>query len=248
MSMHKPRGEGRTRWLLRSASALCGALAITAGAGVMASPSAMAACSNAANPGVDWSGCRKRALIVNGTDFSEARLERTDFTGSDMRDTNLTSVNLGKATLTRSSIGGAKVLNASMSGVEGIRMGAAKTEFQAVDMTKSMFFRAVFTEAVFRDVNFSKAEFSRANFTGALLENTSLEYSNMSRAVFLAAKFKNVNLGNAWTYLTDFSGVDLTGTTGLTQQQLDQACGDSGTVLPDGLARPATWPCNGEDN
>jgi hypothetical protein len=30
----------------------------------------------------------------------------------------------------------------------------------------------------------------------------------------------------------------------MTQDQLDQTCGDDATVLPEGMTRPDHWPCN----
>ena len=38
-------------------------------------------------------------------------------------------------------------------------------------------------------------------------------------------------------------GVNLAAATGLSQWQLDMACGDDKTVLPPGLKKPAPWPC-----
>jgi len=241
-------GLSRTGRSRLSLTAAVSTALVAFGAGFFGATSAQAACSSSAGPGVDWTGCRKRALIVSGGDFSNAKLNRTDFTGSDLRDTNLTGTSMVKATLTRSSIAGAKLLNASLSGVEGIRLAADKAQFQSVDMTKSMFFRARFVQAVLNDVDFSKAEFSRSDFTGAVLQNTTMESSNLSRVIFLATQFSNVNLKDAWTYLTDFSGVDLTATTGLTQNQVNLACGDANTKLPAELETPSTWPCSGADN
>jgi len=37
--------------------------------------------------------------------------------------------------------------------------------------------------------------------------------------------------------------VDLTDVSGLTQEQLDLACGDQTTRLPPGLDVPSGWPC-----
>jgi uncharacterized protein YjbI with pentapeptide repeats len=51
---------------------------------------------------------------------------------------------------------------------------------------------------------------------------------------FNGAKFKNANLAKA-----NFSGSDLSTATGLTQAQLDAACGDAETRLPKGLSLPA---------
>jgi hypothetical protein len=51
------------------------------------------------------------------------------------------------------------------------------------------------------------------------------------------------DLTGAYTLLMQIKGTDLSRVTGLTQQQLDIACGDAETRLPARLARPPDWPC-----
>ncbi|HSG94139.1 MAG TPA: pentapeptide repeat-containing protein, partial [Afifellaceae bacterium] len=46
---------------------------------------AYAKCHSSAAPGVDWQGCRKRNLILKGSDLSGAKLAGTDFTATDLR-------------------------------------------------------------------------------------------------------------------------------------------------------------------
>jgi len=41
--------------------------------------------------------------------------------------------------------------------------------------------------------------------------------------------------------------VDLRGVTGLTAAQLEVACGDASTRLPDGLKAPKSWPCGKDE-
>jgi hypothetical protein len=53
-------------------------------------------------------------------------------------------------------------------------------------------------------------------------------------------------VAGAFLLRTRFDAVDLSAVTGLTQSQLDQACGDAATVLPAGLNAPAHWPCPAE--
>ena len=52
-----------------------------------------------------------------------------------------------------------------------------------------------------------------------------------------------VRLDGAFLLGSRFEGVDLSGTVGLEQAQLDLTCGDAATVLPAGLTTPARWPC-----
>jgi len=51
------------------------------------------------------------------------------------------------------------------------------------------------------------------------------------------------NMKDAHFFLTRLDGVDLSKTVGLSQRQLDDACGDAQTKLPPGLKKPARWPC-----
>src|SRR3546814_1377919 len=69
----------------------------------------------------------------------------------------------------------------------------------------------------------------------------------ISLAVFAGASLKGTDMTGAYTYLARFDGTDLTGVKGLTQAQLDAACGDGETTLPEGLSAPASWPCAKED-
>jgi uncharacterized protein YjbI with pentapeptide repeats len=68
--------------------------------------------------------------------------------------------------------------------------------------------------------------------------------ANLSRADFREATFaKPVDFDRAFMFLARLEGVDLTAATGLTQWQVDMACGDDKTVLPAGLTKPKAWPC-----
>ena len=81
------------------------------------------------------------------------------------------------------------------------------------------------------------------DFNGARLEGVDFSYSNLSRATFAGADMSGLNFEGAWTYLTHFEGADLSRVTRLTQQQVDQSCGDSETRLPPGLQASDSWPC-----
>src|SRR5882757_3114124 len=57
----------------------------------------------------------------------------------------------------------------------------------------------------------------------------------MSFADFTGARFRGTDLSGAKTSITSFLGTDLRRVKGLTQKQLDVACGDAATKLPPGL-------------
>ena len=71
---------------------------------------------------------------------------------------------------------------------------------------------------------------SFANFTGASFRGTELSGANLA-----GAKMDGADLTGAKTSITSFLGTDLTHVKGLTQKQLDIACGDAATKLPAGL-------------
>ena len=71
---------------------------------------------------------------------------------------------------------------------------------------------------------------SFANFT-----NTSFRGTELSGANLAGARMDGADLTGAKTSITSFLGTDLTRVKGLTQKQLDVACGDATTKLPPGL-------------
>ena len=92
-------------------------------------------------------------------------------------------------------------------------------------------------------VNLSKGDFGRSNFDGADLTSATLRLSNIARASFVGAKLSGTDLTQAFTFGAKFAATDLSGVRGLTQVQLDVACGDAKTKIPPGLKVPASWPC-----
>src|SRR5580693_4315477 len=71
---------------------------------------------------------------------------------------------------------------------------------------------------------------SFANFTGTSFRGTELSGANLA-----GAKMDGADLTGAKTSITSFLGTDLTRVKGLTQAQLNVACGDATTKLPPGL-------------
>ena len=69
-----------------------------------------------------------------------------------------------------------------------------------------------------------------ANFTGVSFRGAELSGANLA-----GAKLDGADLTGAKTSITSFLGTDLTHVKGLTQKQLDVACGDATTKLPPGL-------------
>jgi uncharacterized protein YjbI with pentapeptide repeats len=85
----------------------------------------------------------------------------------------------------------------------------------------------------FRGANMSLTNLFGARLTGADLSDANLEHATLVGAYLGRARFDRAALTGA-----DFSGAELNGATGLTQTQLNEACGDAATLLPPGLTIP----------
>ncbi|HEY4943048.1 MAG TPA: pentapeptide repeat-containing protein [Rhizomicrobium sp.] len=71
---------------------------------------------------------------------------------------------------------------------------------------------------------------SFANFSNATFRGTDLSAANLAHA-----DLDGADLTGAVMTITSLKGTDLTKTKGLTQKQLDAACGDADTKVPAGL-------------
>jgi len=72
---------------------------------------------------------------------------------------------------------------------------------------------------------------SYANFSGATFRGTDLSGANLA-----FADLDGADVTGATMTITSIKGTDLTKVKGLTQTQLDAACGDTHTTVPQGLA------------
>src|SRR5690606_19477688 len=109
----------------------------------------------------------------------------------------------------------------------GLTLSGAR--IRQADISLSVMNRTNFRRADLRDVEAYGAVLSSSNFVGADLTNASFVGPYLEGAAFAGARLDGANL----------SGAQLSRATGLTQGQLNQACGDENTVLPSGLRIPA---------
>ncbi len=89
-------------------------------------------------------------------------------------------------------------------------------------------------EAACAGCNLSAARLSDAALRGVDLTGADLRGADLTGAR-LTAFMPRVLLAGAKLDGADLSGAFLPGVEGLSQDQLDQACGDDGTTLPEGL-------------
>jgi uncharacterized protein YjbI with pentapeptide repeats len=210
-------------------------------------PLAAADCSSTASAGIDWGGCNKKNLMLQGGDFQKGNLADTDFTLTNLSQTNLASANLEKATLVRAWFTGADLTKANFSKVEAYRSGFENVKAEGASFAGAELQRANFNGAVLKGVTFEKAELGRVTFKKADLTGANFSLTNLSRADFSGATFSGpISFDRAFMFLTRISGLDLSQATGLEETQIALACGDSKTKLPAGMATPTSWPCDAE--
>jgi pentapeptide repeat protein len=123
----------------------------------------------------------------------------------DLREAKLVLANLSDAYLREANLGGADLFGAKLSGASLI---AANLD-----------------HALLAYADLSGADLSLANLRNSILANANLSGANLYRANLSATGLSGANL----------NGAKLRDAKGLTQTQLDEACGDSKTKLPEGL-------------
>ena len=101
----------------------------------------------------------------------------------------------------------------------------SKARLRQADLSAAVMNRTSFAGADLRDLNAYAAVMTGANFAGADLTNAS----------FVGAYLEGANFSGARMAGANFSGAEMDRAVGLTQAQLNGACGDSSTRLPRGL-------------
>ncbi|MBC7769980.1 MAG: pentapeptide repeat-containing protein [Phycisphaerales bacterium] len=86
---------------------------------------------------------------------------------------------------------------------------------------------------------FQGANLSLTNFFGARLSGADLTDANLEGATFVGAYLGGARMRGAILDGANFSGAELADAVGLTQAQLNTACGDAATTLPQGMTIPA---------
>jgi uncharacterized protein YjbI with pentapeptide repeats len=211
------------------------------------SSGALAECADSSGPGVDWSKCDKRLLILSNQDMSKGQLARTDFGRSDLSGAKLADVAASGATFDYARLRGADLSRAKLLKITAYRADFGGARLVGADLNKAELPRTNFTKANLSGANLRKAELSRSTLQGAHLTRANLAGADLARANLKGAKLAGAKFKNARLFQTRIEGVDLSAVIGLRQRQVNEACGDANTKLPSGLNHPASWPCRLDD-
>jgi uncharacterized protein YjbI with pentapeptide repeats len=159
-------------------------------------------------------------------------LDRANLSGQwlseqDLREANLFGANLSGADLSQANLRDAWLHGANLSGAD----------LSGADLSGANLSGAMLSDAILRDARLSGADLSDANLRGADLSHANLSGADLSDANLSGANLgKVVQYGAAKiVYNANLSGANLSSAKNLTQTQLDKACGNANTKLPEGL-------------
>ena len=161
--------------------------------------------SGATQLDVDLSGAQLGDANLSGTFLQGANLSGAFLFNTNLSGVNLTDANLAEANLFGSNLSGAKLNAANLSGAYMII------------------------------ANLSEATLWGADLSGAFLQGSNLSGANFFAGNLSGAYLQGANLAGASLSDVDLSGANLSSSRYLSQNQLDQACGNDKTRLPEGL-------------
>lgn len=115
-----------------------------------------------------------------------------------------------------------------LSGIDFRGAPLAGADLSGFRLAQCVFDRCRLAGAKLADADLGGASLVGADLNGADLRRADFSESDLSEADFTAARINAANFTNA-----NIGGTILAGALGLTQEQLDQAFGDSGTAVPE---------------
>lgn len=123
---------------------------------------------------------------------------------------------------------GCNLFQADLSYLDADNVDVSGARLRQSDMQLATFDNWSFKGTNLSIANLFGARFNRCDFTGA----------NLQRATLVGTYFGSSTLKDADLAGANLSGADLSIAKGLTQPQLDSACGDESTQLPEKLSIP----------
>jgi uncharacterized protein YjbI with pentapeptide repeats len=149
--------------------------------------------------------------------------------GEDLRKANLRHANLSHANLSGANLSAADLGDANLSDANLFRAKLNSTDLGGADLPRARVWGADLSGAKLRFANLTDADLSDSDLSGA-----DLSVANLSGANLRLVNLSGANLSGA-----KLSRADLSVLKGLTQRQLDEACGNA--KLAEGLT---VKPCS----
>lgn len=186
--------------------------------------------------------------MLRRKDLRHAAAGKAKLPGADLRDADLRRADFQRSTFTGADLEGANLQRTDLDAAGFRDACLRKVTLQDADLEDADFTGAYLGLADLRTPLLTRANFAQANLNGADLRGAGLtgaDFSGASLRCFSRqrkdprADVTCANLEGAVLDGARFEGADLRYALGLRQEQLDAACGDAATTLPDGLSLPA---------
>jgi uncharacterized protein YjbI with pentapeptide repeats len=168
---------------------------------------------------------------LQGANLEKAQLQGTNLTSTQLQDASLADAQLQGANLEKTQLQGASLWGAQLQGAS-----LRGTQLQGAYLVSAQLQNAFFWGAQLQGAFLRGAQLQTALLWGTQLQGANLEKAQLQGASLWGAQLQYAGLEKA-----QFQGADLELVKNLTQDQIDRACIDEHTQLPQGLTRPA--PC-----
>ena len=191
------------------------------------------------------------AFLVKA-DLREANLSGADLFEAELQFADLWRAALPGATLVAAKLQEAKLVGADLQGADLDRANLRMADLGGANLENAVLWNATLEEAILDGANLQGSDLTDANLDGAILDGANLQGSNLTDANLNGANLNRANLQGSNLTDANLDGANLNGADfrnailldaklrgakmmrvrNLTQFQLDQACGDENTELP----------------
>jgi uncharacterized protein YjbI with pentapeptide repeats len=189
----------------------------------------------------DLQGAYLQGAYLQEADLREAKLQGADLTAARLQRAGLQRANLERANLQAADLQRANFQGANLQGAN-LQAPLLEAYLQEADLQGANLQRAGLQRANLERANLQAANLERANLQGANLRKANLERANLEGADLERADLREANLWAAKLSQAKLQGTNVTGVKNLTHDQVNTACVDENTQLPEGLIRPAPCP------
>lgn len=191
----------------------------------------------------DLSNKRMNGVKLKNANFSGSTFNNSNLSGGNFDGSNLTGSHFRKAMLYGVEGKNVNLNGANLEDATLIEAKLGESVFIGTDFSRADLTRGEFGGGDFRQTSLQRAVAAQVDFKNTNFADAKLDHINLHRAALDGAKFNNVSFGtaimlDASVTGTDFSDADLSQTQGLSQEQLNEACGNANTRLPNALSIP----------
>ena len=127
----------------------------------------IAACTDAAGPGVDWKGCNLNDQVFTDLDMSGARLRDGRYFGTDFSNTNLANSDNRSAKFIGSILRGTNLEGARLIRADFTKADLTGANLKGADLRRAKLYRSVLRDADLSGARLGGADLLEADLSGA---------------------------------------------------------------------------------